>query len=109
MSCLSVACLFVLLYVVSFKNTFRRHPILPGNFLSLFPFLLELNLIFGCSKILFHGLQIFYLDSSSLKLSLQVFLQLLEFKKYFFMNLKRFQLFSGIVFELKINFWNFQN
>jgi hypothetical protein len=58
---------------------FRHHPIIFRIFSDFFPFFLEKNPIFRRSKIPFHGLQILYLDSSSLNLFLEVFLEFLEF------------------------------
>jgi hypothetical protein len=71
-----------------FQNTFRRHPILPENFLDFSGSFLEQNSIFGCSKISFHGLQIFSLDSSSLNLSIEVFLDFFGILEIFFRDLK---------------------
>jgi hypothetical protein len=57
---------FVFLSVLGFRNAFGHRPVLPENFSKLFrnffPISYSKSIIFGRSKILFHGHQKLYLD-----------------------------------------------
>ena len=101
---------FMLLSVLSFQNTFRRHPIFLGIFQtfsgtvshfsqSLIQFLYSLKSLFMGSK--------YYIWIHHLSICLQKFPLNFWNSKNIFQGLKIISAFSRIVLELKINFQNF--